>query len=317
MLGEAGATVYCTGRSTRSAPPRPADAKASPFALEHRRETIEETAELVTGHGGVGIPVRVDHTVEAEVREFFARVRGDHGRVDVLVNDVWGGDALTEWGTPFWELDLDKGLAMLRQALHSHIITSRHAAPLMVEQKRGLIVEITDGDGFWYRGNLFYDLVKTSVIRLAFAQAEELRKHCVAAVAVTPGFLRSEAMLEHFGVSESNWRDAAKVNPDFLASETPCFVGRAVAALAADAEVLRRSGRVLSSWGLSREYGFTDIDGNRPDWGRHFEAKYGDVLKPADDGYYVYCRGYDFIAGMVDQIVTETEQERGRRVEGN
>lgn len=268
MLGEAGATVYCTGRSSR-ATRRQRPSGAGPFVLEGRPETIEETAELVTSYGGVGIPVLTDHTSEEQVRALFARVEAEQGRLDILVNDVWGGDELTEWGTPFWELSLAKGLEMQRRAVHSHIITSRYGAPLMVARRQGLIVEITDGDGVDYRGNLFYDLAKASAIRLALAMAEELRPHQVTALAVTPGFLRSEAMLEHFGVTEANWQEGAAKDPHFIASETPFYVGRAVAALAADPEVGRKTGRALSSWDLAEEYGFTDIDGRRPHWGRH------------------------------------------------
>ncbi len=260
MLGEAGATVYCTGRSVRgqlaSGPGRP--------------ETIEETAEQVTAGGGVGLAVQVDHLVEAQVQALCARIQAEQGRLDILVNDIWGGDPLTEWGRPFWELNCEQGLRLQRAAVHAHILTSRHAAPLMLAQRRGLIVEITDGDTAAYRGNLFYDLAKASVIRLAFAMAEELRPHGVAALAVTPGFLRSEAMLAHFGVSEANWQDGAKQDPHFIASETPYFVGRAVAALAADPDVLRKSGGVYASWTLSDEYGFSDRDGRRPHWGRYF-----------------------------------------------
>ncbi|HEU4326982.1 MAG TPA: SDR family oxidoreductase [Roseiflexaceae bacterium] len=269
MLGEAGATVYCTGRSSRSAPAeRPTG--VSPFDLRGRPETIEETAELVAAHGGEGIPVRVDHTDERQVAGLFERVHAEQGRLDLLVNDVWGGDDLVEWGTPFWELSVEKGLLMQQRAVHTHIITSRHGAPLLVERGAGLIIEITDGDTPGYRGNLFYDLAKSSVIRLAYAMAEELRPHGVAALALTPGFLRSEAMLEHFGVSEANWRDGAQKDPHFIASETPFFVGRAVAALAADPEIMRKSGGAFSSWGLADEYGFTDQDGSRPHWGRYF-----------------------------------------------
>lgn len=270
MLGEAGATVYCTGRSTRGATRQPQAKAADPFDLQHRPETIEETAEMVNAHGGVGIPVRVDHTIEAEVKALFERVRAEQGRLDVLVNDVWGGDALAEWGVPFWELTISKGLLMQQRAVHSHIITSRYGAPLMVEQGRGLIVEITDGDTMDYRGNLFYDLAKTSAIRLAYAMAQELRPHRVSAVAVTPGFLRSEAMLEHFGVTEANWQEGAQKDPHFIASETPYYLGRAIAALAADPNVSQKSGKAFSSWGLAEEYGFTDIDGRQPHWGRHF-----------------------------------------------
>jgi NAD(P)-dependent dehydrogenase (short-subunit alcohol dehydrogenase family) len=235
--------------------------------------------------------VRVDHTFEAQVQSLFEQVKAEQGHLDVLVNDVWGGDALTEWGKPFWELELEKGFRMLQQAVNSHIITSRYGAPLMIERGSGLIVEVTDGDSYSYRGNFFYDLVKTTVIRLAFTMSEELRKQHVTALAVTPGFLRSEAMLEHFGVTEANWQEGAKIDPDFIASETPYFAGRAVAALAADPQVGKKTGRVFSSWGLAREYGFVDMDGKRPDWGRYFEEKYGPRIKPADDGFYAYWQG--------------------------
>ena len=280
MLGEAGATVYCTGRSVRGAP-----------ASGDRPETIEETAEMVDDHGGRGIAVQVDHTDEGQVRELFERVESEQERLDILVNDVWGGDALTEWGKPFWELTLEKGFTMLERAVHSHIITSRHGAPLMLatdrkDQAPGVIFEITDGDTFGYRGNLFYDLVKTAVVRLAFAMATELRRKHIAAVAVTPGFLRSEAMLDHFGVTEDTWRDGAKKDANFIASETPYYVGRAVAALAADPEIAKKSGRVFSSWGLAREYGFTDVDGRRPHWGDHFEETYGKRLKTCDEAFF-------------------------------
>ncbi|WP_026735363.1 SDR family oxidoreductase [Fischerella sp. PCC 9605] len=269
MLGEAGATVYCTGRSTRAmrSHGRKSD---SPFDLEHRPETIEQTAELVDRYGGVGISVRVDHTVEEQVKVLFAQVTAEQGRLDILVNDVWGGDELTEWGKPFWKLSLSQGWLMQERAVRSHIITSRYAVPLMIERRQGLIVEITDGDNDRYRGNLFYDLAKLSVIRLAYAMAEELRSHNVTALAVTPGFLRSEAMLEHFGVTESNWQDGAKRDPHFIASETPFYIGRAIAALSADSNIMQKSGRVFSSWDLAQEYGFTDIDGRQPNWGKYF-----------------------------------------------
>jgi NAD(P)-dependent dehydrogenase (short-subunit alcohol dehydrogenase family) len=239
--------------------------------LAGRPETIEETAELVSSDGGTGIPVRVDHTVEDEVAGLFAQIRREQGRLDLLINDVWGGDELTQWETPFWELSIAQGLLMQQRAVHAHIITSKYAAPLMLEKQEGLIVEITDGDTQAYRGNLFYDLAKISAIRLAYAMAEELRPHRIAALALTPGFLRSEAMLEHFGVTEENWRDGADKDPHFIASETPFFIGRAVAALAADPRILSKSGGAYSSWALAREYGFTDIDGEIPDWGRYLE----------------------------------------------
>lgn len=255
MLGEAGATVYCSGRSTRGNPATPG-----------RIETIEESAELISAAGGRGIAVRTDHSNVDEVSALFARVIDESGRIDILVNDIWGGDDITEW-QPFWTLDTAKGFEMLDRAVRTHIVTSRCAAPHMVEQRSGLIVEVTDGDHSGYRGALFYDLAKTATIRLAFAMAEELRSHGVTALAVTPGFLRSEAMLDRFGVSETNWREAAAKARGFEMSESPCYVGRAVAALAADPDVARRSGGVYASWTLAREYGFTDIDGTTPHWG--------------------------------------------------
>lgn len=275
-LGEAGATVYCTGRSSRAnrQPQKPSEGsgEVSPFVLEKRPETIEETAELVTAAGGTGIGLRVDHTVEEEVVGLFDRIRADEGRLDILVNDVWGGDALTEWGKPFWELNPTDARTLLDRSVWSHILSSRYGAPMMVEQGSGLIVEITDTLNFSYKSQLYYDLVKLSVMRLAFGMAEELRSHGITSLAVTPGFLRSEAMLEHFGVTEENWRDAAEEDRHFLHSETPAFVGRAVAALAADPEVFSKTGGIFSSWGLSREYGFTDKDGRRPDFGAYVEA---------------------------------------------
>lgn len=269
MLGEAGATVYCTGRSSRAMRPQPIEVSA-PFSLQHRPETIEETAEMVNTYGGVGIPVQADHTIEAQVQALFERIRTEQERLDILVNDIWGGDELTEWGTPFWELSLDKGLLMLQRAVQTHIITSRYATPLMVARGQGLIVEITDGDTLNYRGNLFYDLAKVSAIRLAYAMAEELRPYRITALAVTPGFLRSEAMLDHFGVTEANWQDGAKKDPHFIASETPFYIGRAIAALAADPNIAQKSGGVFSSWDLAKEYGFSDIDGRQPNWGKYF-----------------------------------------------
>lgn len=275
MLGEKGATVYCTGRSVRGKP-----------ATGTRPETIEETAELVTARGGRGIAIRVDHTVQPEVAELITRIKSEQGRLDVLVNDVWGGDELAELGEPFWKLDPEKGRLMLDRAIYSHILTSRYAVPLMLERNQGLIVEITDGDFFGYRGNLVYDLVKLSVIRLAYTMAWELRRHSITALAVTPGFLRSEAMLELFGVTEANWREGTKKDPNFIASETPFYVGRAVAALAADPNVAAKNGRVFSSWQLAREYGFKDEDGSQPDWGRYFQETFGRSYPVADEAAY-------------------------------
>jgi NAD(P)-dependent dehydrogenase (short-subunit alcohol dehydrogenase family) len=272
MLGEAGATVYCSGRSTRDRPP-------ATGTYAGRTETIEETAEMVTTRGGSGIAVRVDHLVPAQVEALFARVRADHGRLDVLVNDISEGE-LHDW-QPFWKVSLDKGFRALRQGVHSHIITSHYAAPLMIERRRGLIVEVGDGDTLGYRQTLFFDLVKINVSRLAYAMAEELAPHGVAVVALSPGFMRTEMMLEHFGVTEANWRDGAKKDPNFIASETPFFVGRAVAALAADPGVQKKSGGLYSSWGLAKEYGFADMDGSRPDIGAQidFEAYIANAAK--------------------------------------
>ena len=258
-LGMGGMTVYCTGRSVRG---QPSDLG--------RPETIEGTAERVTAAGGVGIAVQVDHTVEAEVQALFARVEEERGRLDLLVNDVWGGDSLTEWGPPFWEHNLPNGLLMQERAVHSHIITSYYAAPLMVARGEGLIVEVTDGDSLEYRGSFFYDLAKVSAIRLARSMAEELREVGVTALALTPGFLRSEAMLEHFGVTEENWLEGAKQDPFFAGSETPHYIGRAVVALASDPNIKEKSGQTLATWNLAREYGFTDMDGRQPHWKEFF-----------------------------------------------
>ncbi|MGZ9928461.1 SDR family oxidoreductase [Streptomyces sp. NC-S4] len=273
-LGAAGATVYVTGRSSgthRSDLGRP--------------ETIEETAERITAAGGVGVPVRTDHSDPEQVRALVARIAAEQdGRLDVLVNSVWGGDQLTDWEHPLWEQDLDQGLRLLRRAVETHVITSRYALPLMVARGSGLVVEVTDGNTARYRGSFFYDMAKSAVIRLAVAQAAELRPHGVAAVSLTPGFLRSEALLEHFGVTEANWRDGAAQDPNFAHSETPAYLGRAVVALAADPDVMARTGRALATWDLYKEYGFTDADGTRPDfaahWASNLEAEYGPLGDP-------------------------------------
>jgi NAD(P)-dependent dehydrogenase (short-subunit alcohol dehydrogenase family) len=260
-LGEAGATVYCTGRSVRGNP--------SPYG---RPETIEETAEMVSAAGGAGLAVRVDHTVESEVRALFERVEAERGRLDVLANSVAGEDPRLGGWTSFWETDLSQGLEVLRHAVLAHVITAKYAAPLMIRKRRGLLVEVTEGDCFLGgSGNVLHDLAKASIKELAYRMAEELRKHRVAAVAITPGFLRTESMLEHFGVTEANWREGGKKDQNFLESESPLFLGRAVAALAQDRKVLARSGDLTSSWELAREYGFNDADGRRPDGGKHFE----------------------------------------------
>jgi NAD(P)-dependent dehydrogenase (short-subunit alcohol dehydrogenase family) len=278
-LGEAGATVYCTGRSTR--------ARRSEY---DRPETIEETAELVTAAGGAGIAVPVDHLEPEQVEALTQRIGAEHGRLDVLVNDIWGGEKLFGWDTPVWEHDLENGLRMLRLAIDTHLITSHFALPLLIRRPGGLVVEMTDGTREYnaehYRVSAFYDLAKTAVIRLAFAQSHELAPHGCAAVALTPGWLRSEMMLDNFGVTEANWRDGAAVNPHFAAiSESPRFVGRAVAALAADPDVGRRSGGSFSSGGLAREYGFTDLDGSQPDCWRYL-VEVQDPGRPADPTGY-------------------------------
>ena len=278
-LGEAGATVYCTGRTTR--------ARRSEY---DRPETIEETAELVSAAGGTGIAVAVDHLEAEEVKALVERIEAESERLDVLVNDIWGAELLFEWDTPVWEHDLEKGLRVLRLAVDTHLITSHFALRLLIRRPGGLVVEMTDGTRDYnaehYRVNTFYDLAKASVLRLAFAQGEELAPHGCAAVALTPGWLRSELMLERYGVSEENWGDGAAVNPHFAAiSESPRFVGRAVAALAADPEVQRHNGGSFSSGGLAKEYGFTDVDGSQPDCWRYL-VEVQDAGLPADPAGY-------------------------------
>jgi NAD(P)-dependent dehydrogenase (short-subunit alcohol dehydrogenase family) len=278
-LGEAGATVYCTGRST-----------AERRSEYDRPETIEETAELVTGAGGSGIAVAVDHLVPSQVEALVGRIDAESGRLDVLVNDIWGGEKLFEWDTPVWEHDLENGLRMLRLAIDTHLITSHFALPLLIRNPGGLVVEMTDGTQEYnaehYRNSVFYDLAKTAVIRLAFAQSVELAPHGCTAVALTPGWLRSEMMLDNYGVTEENWRDGAAINPHFAAiSESPLYVGRAVAALAADPNVQRRNGGSFSSGDLAREYGFTDVDGSQPDAWRYM-VEVQDAGLPADPTGY-------------------------------
>ena len=278
-LGEAGATVYATGRSTRE--------RRSEI---DRPETIDETAELVTEAGGEGIPVAVDHLDPAQVGALIARIDAGHGRLDVLVNDIWGAEHLFEWSSPVWEHDLDRGLRLLRLAIDTHLITSHHALGLLLRRPGGLVVEVTDGTAAYnadhYRVSLFYDLAKTSVIRMAWGVAQEVGAHGGTALALTPGWLRSEAMLEHYGVSEANWRDATERTPHFCISESPRYVGRAVAALAADPHVARWNGQSLSSGGLAQVYGFTDVDGTRPDcWRYMVEVVEREGAQPGDAGY--------------------------------
>ncbi|MEU0245541.1 SDR family oxidoreductase [Streptomyces sp. NPDC006235] len=277
-LGAAGATVYVTGRSTRT--------RRSEY---DRPETIEDTADLVTEAGGQGVAVPTDHLDPAQVRALVDRIADEQGRLDVLVNDIWGGEKLFEWESPLWEHDLDNGLRLLRLAVETHAITSHHALPLLLRNPGGLVVEVTDGTADYnsdnYRVNFFYDLAKTSVLRMAFALGHELGPRGATAVALTPGWLRSEMMLDGYGVREDNWRDALERVPHFAISETPRYVGRAVVALAADPDVARWNGRSLSSGGLAQEYGFTDLDGSRPDAWRYL-VEVQDTGKPADTTGY-------------------------------
>jgi len=273
-LGEAGATVVCTGRSTRG--------RRSEY---DRAETIEETAALVTRLGGTGIAAVVDHLDSAQVRGLAERIRADHGCIHVLVNDIWGAELLkggpAQWNTPIWKLDLDAGLRILRLAIDTHLITSHHLLPLLITEPGGLLVEVTDGTAGYnasrYRISVFYDLAKTAVNRLAFSQGHELASHGATAVAITPGWLRSEMMLDNYGVAEANWRDALartsgpRAPADFALSESPRYVGRAVAALASDAERARWNQQSVSSAQLAHVYGFSDVDGSRPDIWRYIE----------------------------------------------
>ncbi|NGZ74130.1 SDR family oxidoreductase [Saccharibacillus alkalitolerans] len=257
-LGALGAHVYVTGRTTRL--------EASDMK---RSETIEDTAEMIEARGGTASAVRTDHSDSEQVRLLAEKIAAERGGLDILVNDIWGGDDLTKWGQTLWEHSLEDGLSIQRRSVHTHLITSRHMLPLMLDRPGGLVLEITDGTDYRFRGNVYYSLAKVSGIHLAAAMAEELRPYGIAAVALTPGFLRSEAMLDHFGVTEKNWRDAVKIEPHFIASETPAFVGQAAARLAADPDLMTFTGRALSSWELSDRYGFADADGNRPHWGRY------------------------------------------------
>jgi NAD(P)-dependent dehydrogenase (short-subunit alcohol dehydrogenase family) len=278
-LGEAGATVYATGRSTRER-----------RSEVDRPETIEETAELVTDAGGEGIAIAVDHLDPTQVAALVERIDAEQGRLDVLVNDIWGAEHLFEWNTPVWEHDLERGLRILRLAIDTHLITSHHALPLLVRRPGGLVVEVTDGTAEYnadhYRINVFYDLAKTAAIRMAWGLGQELGSRGATAVAITPGWMRSEAMLEHHSVSEENWRDATERSPHFCISESPRFVGRAVAALAADPDVARWNGQSLSSGGLAPVYGFTDLDGTRPDcWRYMVEVVEKEGVPAGDSGY--------------------------------
>lgn len=277
-LGAAGATVYVTGRSTAGQP--------SEYA---RPETIEETAAIVRQLGGKAIAVRVDHLVPAEVERLVAQIRAEQGRLDILVNDIWGGEKLFEWNKPVWEHDLANGLRLLRLAIDTHLITAHHALPLMITHPGGLLVEVTDGTAAYnathYRLSVFYDLAKAAAIRMAWAHAKDLAPHGGVAVAITPGWMRSEMMLDNYKVTEANWREACKVSPHFAISETPRFTGRAVAALAADPDRARWTGKSVSSGDLARVYGFADLDGSRPDCWRYL-VEVQEAGRPADTTGY-------------------------------
>jgi len=277
QLGAAGATVYVTGRTTRS--------ERSDM---NRPETIEETAALVDAAGGRGIAIKVDHLVPGEVSALVDRIRSEQGKLNILVNDIWGATRM-EWNKSVWESSLDYGLRTLRLGVDTHAITSHFAIPLLIESPGGLVVEVTDGTDEYnsanYRVSFFYDLAKSAVNRMAFALAHELLPYDGTAVSLTPGWLRSEAMLDAYGVTEQNWRDATKRQPHFAISESPAFVGRAVAALAQDPDVSRWTGQSLSSGQLAKIYGFTDIDGSRPDAWRYV-VEVQDAGKPADTTGY-------------------------------
>ncbi|HKV36583.1 MAG TPA: SDR family oxidoreductase [Pyrinomonadaceae bacterium] len=273
-LGAAGAIVYCTGRSTKQ------------YRSEmNRPETIEETAELIERDGGRAIPVQVDHLDPRQVEALIARIEKEHGRLDLIVNDIWGGDHFIQWNTPVWDYSLENGLRQLHLAIDTHLITNHFALRLLIKNKGGLVVEVTDGtaeyNGDHYRVSLFYDLAKTSVVRMAWGLAQELKPHACTALALSPGWLRSEQMLDNYGVTEENWRDATKVQPHFIITETPRYVGRAVAHLAADPDVARWNGQSLSSGQLAKIYGFTDVDGSQPDAWR-YTVEVQDAGKPAD-----------------------------------
>ncbi|WCR29450.1 SDR family oxidoreductase [Paenibacillus thiaminolyticus] len=277
-LGAAGATVYVTGRTTRT--------QRSEY---NRPETIEEAAELVSKAGGRGIAVQVDHLDPEQVRALITRIENEQGRLDILVNDVWGGEYLTQWNVPVWEHSLERGLRMLRLAIDTHLITSHFALPLLIRNKNGLVIEVTDGTAEYneknYRLSLFYDLAKTSIIRMAQSLAHELSPYQCTAVAVTPGWMRSEIMLDHYGVTEENWRDATVKEPHFIISESPRFVGRAVAALAGDPEAARWNGQSVSSGQFAQEYGFYDLDGSQPDCWRYL-VEVQDAGRPANASGY-------------------------------
>src|SRR5580698_9997349 len=307
-LGEAGATVYCTGRSVRG--------NRSPY---NRPETVEETAEMISAAGGSGVALRVDHTVEEEVEALFQRVGRERGRLDVLVNSIAGEDPLMAQWCSFWKTDLKNAEAALRQSLVSHIITAKHAAPYMIRNRRGLIVEVTENDILSAGGNPVTQTVKLALKGLALNMAAELRPHGVAAVAVTPGFLRSETMLEGFGVTEETWREGGKKDRNFLESESPLFVGRAVAALAGDPAILERTGQLFSSWELGRQYRFTDADGRRPDWGASkldFSRHPEELLRLLRNGSEIQLRWLSELRRKTKRLLTKLPRTKTKAVRG-
>ena len=267
-LGAAGATVYCTGRSTREQP--------SPY---NKPETIDETAEMIRAAGGSAIAMRVDHTVESEVQALFERVEREQGRLDILVNSIAGENPLMNGWSPFWKADLTHAEPLLRQSVLSRMITAKHGAQLMVRQSYGLIVEVTENDLLSSSGDALTQLVRFAHKALAMTYAAELRRHGVMALSITPGFLRSERMLEYFGVTEDNWREGAKQDRNFFESESPQFVGRAIVALATDPTLRERTGQIFSAWEVGRDYGLTDLDGRRPDWGA-LDIDYSQIPRP-------------------------------------
>jgi len=277
-LGAAGATVYITGRTTRN--------EISEYG---RPETIEDTADLVNDLGGIGIPIQVDHLVPEQVKSLIKKIEKEQGRLDILVNDIWGGEYLIEWNTPVWKHSLEKGLRMLRLAIDTHLTTNHYALPLLIKNEGGLVVEVTDGTEEYnnnnYRLSLFYDLAKSSVNRMAKALAYELSSYGCTAVSVTPGWMRSEIMLEHFEITEENWMDATKAEPHFIISETPRYIGRAVAAIAKDPDKYSLNGHSLSSGQLAKMYNFFDVDGSQPDCWRYL-VEVQEAGKPANaEGY--------------------------------
>lgn len=273
-LGAAGAHVFATGRTTR--------ARQSEYG---RPETIEETAELVTAAGGTATAVAVDHLESDQVAALVQRIERDAGGLDILVNDIWGGEYMVEWNTPVWEHSLENGLRMLRLAIDTHLITAHHALPLLIRKPGGLLFEVTDGTAAYnaghYRLSVFYDLTKVAATRMAWAHAKDLAPHGATALSITPGWMRSEIMLGHYEVTESNWHDALSKEPHFAISETPRFIGRAVVAIAADPQHARWNGESVSSGQIALEYGFTDLDGSRPDCWRYID-EVQDAGKPAD-----------------------------------